>query len=248
MTANPAASSARYNSSADRLRDALMKIMIKSQVEDAALVERRRDQLITAAAKRFAQTGYHRTTIKEIAEEAGVSPGLIYTYVKDKEDILFLVILHLLETYLREIPIAVGAIDDPIERFCASVRAYCDIVGQHIDATLLAYRETKSLPRDRRKVVKEMEMRTNKLIADCVGACVAKGHFRSVNIHMVTYRIVLLAHGWALKQWSFRKILSLDQYIEEGVDLFLHALLTPAGWRHLRATRQTSKKVPTSRA
>jgi AcrR family transcriptional regulator len=219
-----------------------MKITIESQVEDAALVERRREQLVTAAAKCFAQTGYHRTTIKEIAEAAGVSPGLIYTYVKDKEDILFLVILDLLETYLREIPAAVGAIEDPIQRFCASVRAYCEIVGRNVDATLLAYRETKSLPWERRKVVKEMEMRTNKLIADCVEACIAGGHFRAVNVHMVTYRIVLLAHGWALKQWTFRKILSLDQYIEEGLDLFLHALLTKAGWRHLRAARRTPKK------
>lgn len=79
------------------------KIKIESQVEDAALVERRRDQLVTAAAKCFAETGYHRTTIKEIAEVAGVSAGLIYTYVKDKEDILFLVIVHVLETYLRDI-------------------------------------------------------------------------------------------------------------------------------------------------
>jgi AcrR family transcriptional regulator len=225
-----------------------MKFTIQSQVEDAALVERRREQLVLAAAKCFAQTGYHRTTVKEIAEAAKVSPGLIYTYVKDKEDILFLVILNVLETYLRQIPIAVGAIEDPIERFCASVRAYCEIVGRNVDATLLAYRETKSLPRERRKVIKEMEMRTNKLIANCIEACIAQGHFRPVNIHMVTYRIVLLAHGWALKQWSFRKILNLDQYIEEGVDLFLHALLTPSGWRHLGKTRRISKHAGSSGA
>ena len=218
-----------------------MKIKIESQVEDVALVERRREQLVTAAAKCFAETGYHRTTIKEIAEVAGVSPGLIYTYVKDKEDILFLVIVHVLETYLRDIPPAIEGVEDPIDRFCASVRAYCEVVGRNVDATLLAYRETKSLPRDRRKAVKDMEVRTNKLVADCVDACIERGYFRPVNVHMVTYRIVLLAHGWALKEWSFRKILSLEQYIEEGLDLFLHALLTPSGWRQWRASNSPRK-------
>jgi AcrR family transcriptional regulator len=219
-----------------------LKIKIQSLVEDAELVARRREQLVAAAAKCFAVTGYHRTTIKEIAELARVNAELIYTYVKDKEDILFLVIVHVLETYQRDIPLALHDIEDPVDRFCASVRAYCEIVGRNVDATLLAYRETKSLPRDRRKVVKEMEMRTNKLLSDCVEDCVAKGYFRPVNVHMVTYRLVLLAHGWALKQWSFRKIMSLEQYIEEGLDLFLHALLTPAGWASV-ATRPKRKPL-----
>lgn len=224
-----------------------MKIKIESQVEDAALVARRRDQLVTAAAKCFAETGYYRTTIKDIAEVAGVSPGLIYTYVKDKEDILFLVILHVLETYLRDIPPAIAGVEDPIDRFCASVRAYCEVVGRNVDATLLAYRETKSLPRDRRKAVKDLEVRTNKLVADCVDACIELGYFRPVNVHMVTYRIVLLAHGWALKEWSFRKILSLEQYIEEGIDLFLHALLTPNGWRQWRSSKSPRKAAAPAR-
>src|SRR6185295_17312045 len=120
-----------------------MKVKIESQVEDPDRIERRREQLVTAAAKCFAKNGYHRTTIKEIADTAGVSPGLIYTYVKDKEDVLFLVILHVLETYLREIPRATIGIEDPIDRFCSSVRAYCEVVGRNVDATLLAYRETK---------------------------------------------------------------------------------------------------------
>jgi AcrR family transcriptional regulator len=219
----------------------MKKIKIESLVEDPELVERRREQLVSAAAKCFARTGYHRTTIKQIAETAGVSPGLIYTYVKDKDDIIFLVIVSMLETYQREIPKAVGAIEDPIERFCASVRAYCSVVGRNVDATLLAYRETKSLSRERRKIVKEMEMRTNKLVAEPIEACIAKGYFRAVNVHMVTYRIVLLAHGWALKQWSFRKILTLEQYMDEGLDLFLHGLLTPAGWQHMRANQRSPK-------
>lgn len=218
------------------------KIKIASQVEDPELVERRRDQLVKAAAQCFADTGYHRTTIKEIAEVARVSPGLIYSYVEDKEDLLFLVILHVLETYLREIPLATIGVEDPIDRFCSSVRAYCEVVGRNVDATLLAYRETKSLRPERRRVIKDMEVRTNTLVADCVQTCIARGYFRPVNIHMVTYRIVLLAHGWALKEWYFRDLISLAQYIDEGLDLFLHALLTPAGRKHRRFPADRAQK------
>ena len=45
------------------------------QSEHPDRVEWRREQLVRAAVQRFAINGYHRTTIKEIADTAGVSPG-----------------------------------------------------------------------------------------------------------------------------------------------------------------------------
>ena len=212
-----------------------MRIEIDSQIEDPELIERRRAQLVAAAAKCFGANGYHRTTIKEIAETAGFSPGLIYTYVKDKEDILFLVIVALLETYAREIPKSLEGVLDPLERFVVAVRAYCETVGANVDATVLAYRETKSLAKERQKALMRLELSTNRIISNCLQECISSDLMRSVNLDLATYRIVLLAHGWALKAWHFRGMTTLDEYIREGLDLFLHALLTPRGWTRWRS-------------
>lgn len=54
----------------------------------------RRQQIIEAALKVFSSKGYHKATNKDIAKAAGgISPGLIYWYFKDKED-LFLSIIR----------------------------------------------------------------------------------------------------------------------------------------------------------
>ena len=45
----------------------------------------RRDQIIAAAAERFARSGYHATTMADIAEAAGVSKGTPYLYFPGKE-------------------------------------------------------------------------------------------------------------------------------------------------------------------
>ncbi len=44
--------------------------------------------IIDAAVKTFARTGYHRTRVADIAREAGIADGTVYIYFENKEDIL----------------------------------------------------------------------------------------------------------------------------------------------------------------
>jgi AcrR family transcriptional regulator len=52
------------------------------------VVEDRREQIIEAAIRVFAQKGFTRATNKDIAREAGITPGLIYHYFESKEAVL----------------------------------------------------------------------------------------------------------------------------------------------------------------
>jgi len=52
------------------------------------VVEDRREQIIDAAMRVFAQKGYSKATNKDIAREAGITTGLIYYYFDSKEVLL----------------------------------------------------------------------------------------------------------------------------------------------------------------
>jgi TetR/AcrR family transcriptional regulator, cholesterol catabolism regulator len=52
------------------------------------IVEDRREQIIDAAMRVFAQKGFMKATNKDIAREAGITPGLIYYYFENKEAVL----------------------------------------------------------------------------------------------------------------------------------------------------------------
>jgi len=52
------------------------------------VVEDRRQQILDAAMAVFAQKGFSRATNKDIAHEAGITPGLIYHYFDSKEAVL----------------------------------------------------------------------------------------------------------------------------------------------------------------
>ena len=58
--------------------------MARTQTE----VEDRRLQILEAALRVFAQKGFVRATNKDIAKEAGITPGLIYHYFDSKEGLL----------------------------------------------------------------------------------------------------------------------------------------------------------------
>ncbi|MBB4199248.1 AcrR family transcriptional regulator [Rhodoblastus sphagnicola] len=212
-----------------------MSIEIESQIENPDRVEWRREQVVNAAVERFAQNGYHATTIKEIAETAGVSPGLIYTYVKDKEDVLLLVFLAAFRRYQTEIPQKIAGISDPLQKFRAAFRAYCECVGSNLDSTLIAYQESKSLKPGRRKIVQDLEIKTNALISEPLQDCIKAGYIACANVDLATFHLILHAHGWALKNWFFRERISLNGYIEEGLSRFLNSSLTPSGWERWRA-------------
>ncbi len=52
------------------------------------LISARRNQVLDAAAKVFAEKGFHPTTIKDIAKEAGIADGTIYNYFENKTALL----------------------------------------------------------------------------------------------------------------------------------------------------------------
>jgi AcrR family transcriptional regulator len=66
--------------------------MLLSGGEDMArtpkVVEDRREQILDAAMRAFAHKGFTRATNKDIAQEAGITAGLIYHYFENKEAVL----------------------------------------------------------------------------------------------------------------------------------------------------------------
>jgi AcrR family transcriptional regulator len=209
-----------------------MVSLVKSKVEIPELVEKRRGQFIDAAITLFGKQGYHVTTIREIAVAAGVSIGLIYQYVEDKEDILFLALVEVLESYKRQIPLALQDIEHPLDRISGAVHAYCRVNDENVNATVLAYRETKSLRKERRVLIQEKELETNALITACIDDCIASGYFEpDVDVEMLTYQVVMFSHAWALKAWRFRPMMTLSEYVNRGLNLMLRSVLSAKGKR-----------------
>ena len=66
------------------------------------LIAARRNQILDAATKVFAEKGFHPTTIKDIAREAGIADGTIYNYFENKTALMLGILDRMNESDQRD--------------------------------------------------------------------------------------------------------------------------------------------------
>jgi AcrR family transcriptional regulator len=76
----------------------------------------RRAQIVRAAAAVLGRQGYAETSLKDVAREAKVAPGLLHYYFESKEELLLEVVTVTERQMVANWKAVVEAVDDPLER------------------------------------------------------------------------------------------------------------------------------------
>ncbi|MCL4245069.1 MAG: TetR/AcrR family transcriptional regulator [Candidatus Dadabacteria bacterium] len=202
------------------------KSLIASNIKDKELINVRRQELVNAAVELFVHKGFHKTTVREIAREFGMSMGTLYDYIRTKEDILFLVCDHISKSVSDKLQSALTGKKDPGENLRNAISDYFTIIDEIEDYTLLLYQETKSLNREERKYVLHAE---NDLV-DIFEGIILQGieekvfHINKETARLLAHNIMVEGQMWAFRRWALRKNFTLKQYIKLQTDLIMKAL------------------------
>lgn len=86
--------------------------------------EELRDLILNAAREIFVTHGYEATSIRKIADRIEYSPGIIYHYFKDKNDLLLALHEKAFEQKIKTLFTSVSHISDPMDRLEATGYAY----------------------------------------------------------------------------------------------------------------------------
>src|SRR5439155_25545011 len=82
-------------------RSFMKGIFVKDSIQEQ-LIAARRNQILDAATKVFAEKGFHPTTIKDIAREAGIADGTVYNYFENKTALMLGIFDRLNESDQRD--------------------------------------------------------------------------------------------------------------------------------------------------
>jgi AcrR family transcriptional regulator len=89
----------------------------------------RRKQIQEAALRVFARKGYRNTVVEDVAREAGVSKGTIYTYFDRKEELLGAVFEGLMGELEGQEEAILRSDRPPLEKIRAITHEFVDVIG-----------------------------------------------------------------------------------------------------------------------
>jgi AcrR family transcriptional regulator len=186
--------------------------------------------ILEGARELFLKHGVKDVSIRKIANRIEYSPGTIYLYFKNKDEILYALHVQgfeLFYQYLNESQ----HIANPVERLHLMGASYLRFVREHPDLYDLMFISNAPMKAESNQEGWDCGMKAHGLLRNTVQACISEGHFPPLDLEAATLAIWGMTHGIASLQLRNR----LDMMPEQHVDQIIQLAMKQAVDMHLRA-------------
>jgi AcrR family transcriptional regulator len=185
--------------------------------------KRRAAEMLAAAAKVFAQRGYHGASTQDIADVLGIRQASLYYYFESKEAALEAVCADGIADYelrAREIQRSNAGAAEKVARL---VFQHLAPLEERLEFTLAFLRERRFLPAPARQRIRAIERRYERIIEKVIGQGIASGEFRAdLDARMAT--LALLGLGNSAAAWYGReRDATLERITSNYVELLVRA-------------------------
>ncbi|KZZ83804.1 MULTISPECIES: TetR/AcrR family transcriptional regulator [Bacillaceae] len=203
-----------------------MRREVPASVKDERLIKKRRDQMIKGAVSLFKQKGFHRTTTREIAKAAGFSIGTLYEYIRQKEDVLYLVCDTIYDEVRNRLEQDINPRNGTIEGLEHAIANYFRVIDDMQDEVLVMYQEAKSLSKDALPYVLQKEVEMVGMFEHVIENCVENNAFSLSESEktLMAHNIFVQGQMWAFRRWALQKLCSIDEYIASQTSLILNGI------------------------
>ncbi|HZA26840.1 MAG TPA: TetR/AcrR family transcriptional regulator [Actinomycetota bacterium] len=123
----------------------------------------RKDQILQIAAELFSRRGYHATSMRDLAEGAGLLPGSLYAHFTGKEEILYQIVLDAARQFLGGMEALRAQRASPEEKFRRAMRAHVAVVAHDLEGARVFLHEWKALGGSRLTEIRDLRRRYEEL-------------------------------------------------------------------------------------
>ncbi len=183
----------------------------------------RMDEILARAAELFYANGYHATTIEDVAREVGMLKGSLYYYIRSKEDLLYELLLAVMERGNQEVLAAISGVTDPEERLARALGAGIDhIISNQVHVGLFLH-EFDSLSGKRQKRIQEELTRYHRRFVDIIREGQAAGQFVEGDTWLLVNGILGIVN-WIYRWYPGSKKIDLEQVKTTFVSLIMNGI------------------------
>ncbi len=166
--------------------------------------EERRLEIVEAAFRVFAEQGFERCTMGEVAQLAGVSPGTVAHYFGSKADLFEAVVEARLACFLDDEAAIVACRSMPVgEALQTHLRRIWEHLREPGVAALACVLDAEgtAFPNSSRLVLRQVYQRKHRLLSALLEAGMGEGEFRALDPEATAHLFLLLLVG-AAKQMA----------------------------------------------
>ncbi|MGC9194735.1 MAG: TetR/AcrR family transcriptional regulator [Syntrophobacteraceae bacterium] len=179
----------------------------------------KRLRILDSAVKVFAREGFFKARVSQIAEEAGLAPGTVYLYFKNKEDLLISVFEVRTEEFVSRFRAAVEQKQDACSRLECLVRMHLSGFQADPDLAACFQVELRQSSRFMRRGVKGGLQLYLGLIREIVEFGRKEGAFRrEVSAGLITHLIFgtldEVVSTWVMSGMKYNLVSLTDQLVE----------------------------------
>ncbi len=113
----------------------------------------KRSLIIEAAFRVFSEKGYYNAKIEEIAEEAGIGKGTVYSYFNNKQELFDTMVFWFLEEYFQKLELNIDENDDLETMISKFIRNHVNIVVKTKASFVNILSDFANIPRDKEQMV-----------------------------------------------------------------------------------------------
>lgn len=158
-----------------------------------------RHRIVEAARKAFAENGFHATTTRHIAAQAGMSPAAVYVHHASKEALLFALSLEGHQETLTELTRVERAATGPVEALRAVMRAFVLRQAAHHTTARIVNHELGALNAEHRREIDMLRSDIQAVTTRVLEAGVASGDFEVPDVAMTAS--ALMGMGIDVSRW-----------------------------------------------
>lgn len=182
--------------------------------------------IMRTAARVFAERGYERATLQQIAEAVGIKKGSLYYYIDGKEDLLFRIADSTIESCIQQLKRAVRGPLPPEEKLREAILTHARLLAGDFERLCVFLHEHKALKADWRKKIVEKRDHYEQLFREIIEEGIRQGRFRPVDAHLATLALLGMCN-WLYQWYHPEGRTSVDEIGALIADLFLCGLLKP---------------------
>lgn len=190
--------------------------------------QRRADEVMEAAFRVFAQYGYRKATLDDIAQCLGVTKSALYLYADGKRDLYEKCVGRAMIEWQSHVAGAVAAEDDICRRFIALCRSSFDWLLGCREMQMILSRDPDIFPLfGEDDPFCEINRKSIGMLDDVLERGVAQGRFRRIDREIVAgflfwvYKMVIIGARIA------PGALDVKRLVDGGLDLVLRGLFVP---------------------